>query len=99
VAHGQFGNWCIQHICEHGDTGDRKCAIDHILCFTTEYSMDQYASKVIEKCLKIGGTDFLDRYLDRLCEIRPDRPRIPLIDSTSYWLSVSVLLLNCLSCW
>jgi len=43
--------------------------------------MDQYASKVIEKCLKIGGTDFLDRYLDRLCEVRSDRPRIPLIDS------------------
>jgi hypothetical protein len=43
--------------------------------------MDQYASKVIEKCLKIGGNDFLDRYLERICEVRPDRPRIPLIDS------------------
>jgi hypothetical protein len=43
--------------------------------------MDQYASKVIEKCLKIGGNEFLDRYLDRVCEARPDRPRMPLIDS------------------
>lgn len=42
--------------------------------------MDQYASKVIEKCLKIGGNEFLDRYLDRICEARPDRPRMPLID-------------------
>jgi len=45
--------------------------------------MDQYASKVIEKCLKIGGNDFLDRYLERVCEGRADRPRMPLIDSKS----------------
>lgn len=43
--------------------------------------MDQFASKVVEKCLKIGGADFLERYLDRVCEGRADRPRIPLIDS------------------
>ena len=40
-----------------------------------------FASKVVEKCLKIGGADFLERYLERVCEGRPDRPRIPLIDS------------------
>ena len=81
VAHGQFGNWCIQHICEHGSPSDRSRAIDHVLRFAQEYSMDQFASKVVEKCLKIGGTDFLDRYLDRVCEARTDRPRMPLIDS------------------
>lgn len=46
-----------------------------------DYSMDQFASKVVEKCLKIGGTDFLDRYLSRVCVGRADRPRMPLIDS------------------
>ncbi|OCK91187.1 ARM repeat-containing protein, partial [Cenococcum geophilum 1.58] len=80
ISHGQFGNWCIQHICEHGAPADRSRAIGHILRFATEYSMDQYASKVIEKCLKIGGNEFLDRYLERVCEGRPDRPRMPLID-------------------
>ena len=45
--------------------------------------MDQFASKVVEKCLKIGGNEFLDRYLERVCEGRLDRPRIPLIDSKS----------------
>ena len=83
VAHGQFGNWCIQHICEHGLPADRSRAIDHVLRYATEYSMDQFASKVVEKCLKIGGADFLDRYLERVCEGRADRPRIPLIDSES----------------
>ena len=43
--------------------------------------MDQFASKVVEKCLKIGGAEFLERYLERVCEGRSDRPRIPLIDS------------------
>lgn len=80
VAHGQFGNWCIQHICEHGSIPDRTRAIDHVIRFATEYSMDQFASKVVEKCLKISGNDFLDRYLDRVCEARVDRPRMPLID-------------------
>lgn len=81
ISHGQFGNWCIQHICEHGAPADRSRAIDHILRFANDYSVDQYASKVIEKCLKIGGNDFLDRYLERVCEGRQDRPRMPLIDS------------------
>ncbi|KAH8677933.1 armadillo-type protein [Xylariales sp. PMI_506] len=83
VAHGQFGNWCIQHICEHGSPADRSRAIDHVIRYAAEYSMDQYASKVVEKCLKIGGGDFLGRYLDRVCEGRVDRPRIPLIDIAS----------------
>lgn len=80
ISHGQFGNWCIQHICEHGSPPDRTRAIDHILRFSTEYSCDQYASKVVEKCLKIGGNEFLDRYLDRVCEAKMSRPRMPLID-------------------
>lgn len=83
VAHGQFGNWCIQHICEHGAPPDRSRAIDHVIRYASEYSMDQFASKVVEKCLKIGGPDFLSRYLDRVCEGRLDRPRIPLIDIAS----------------
>ncbi|KAI5286522.1 hypothetical protein KEM52_001965, partial [Ascosphaera acerosa] len=53
LAHGQFGNWCIQHICEHGAPQDRSRAMEHILANATEYSMDQFASKVVEKCLKI----------------------------------------------
>ncbi|EGC48257.1 pumilio family RNA binding repeat protein [Histoplasma capsulatum var. duboisii H88] len=80
LSHGQFGNWCIQHICEHGAPHDKSRAIEHILLWATDYSMDQFASKVVEKCLKIGGSEFLDRYLARVCTGRPDRPRMPLID-------------------
>ena len=42
--------------------------------------MDQYASKVVKKCLKIGGSEFLSRYLNRVCDDRMGRPRLPLID-------------------
>jgi hypothetical protein len=56
--------------------------------------MDQYASKVIEKCLKIGGSEFLDRYLDRVCEGRQDRPRMPLIDSKCWVMPSCVVPTN-----
>ncbi|EXJ91741.1 hypothetical protein A1O3_00291 [Capronia epimyces CBS 606.96] len=80
IAHGQFGNWCIQHLCEHGSPPDKRRVIDHILAKSYDYSIDQFASKVVEKCLKIGGPEFLDRYLGVITTAHPDRPRIPLID-------------------
>lgn len=80
IAHGQFGNWCIQHLCEHAEPKDKRRVIDHILANAYSYSIDQYASKVVEKCLKISGLEFLDRYLTVITTPHPDRPRIPLID-------------------
>lgn len=80
IAHGQFGNWCIQHLCEHGSPPDKRRVIDHILANSYSYSIDQFASKVVEKCLKISGVEFLDRYLGVITTAHPDRPRIPLID-------------------
>jgi len=80
ISKGQYGNWCIQHICEHGAEPDRSRAVNHILTHAAEYSMDQFASKVVEKCLKIGGTDFLEPYLARVCSSQGGRPRVPLVD-------------------
>jgi Pumilio-family RNA binding repeat len=80
IAKGQYGNWCIQHICEHGDYHDRSRAIEHILIHAAQYSMDQFASKVVEKCLKVCGDDFLDSYLARVCTAETGRTRVPLID-------------------
>ena len=81
IAHGQFGNWCIQHLCEHGSPPDKRRVIDHILANAYSYCIDQFASKVVEKCLKIGGPEFMERYLAVVTTAHPERPRIPLIDS------------------
>ncbi|KAJ5482416.1 Armadillo-like helical [Penicillium sp. IBT 31633x] len=80
LAHGQFGNWCIQHICEHGAPHDKSRAVEHVIRWAVDYSMDQFASKIMEKCLKIGSTEFMEHYLTRVCTGRSDRPRMPLID-------------------
>jgi hypothetical protein len=83
IAHGQFGNWCIQHICENGAENDRHRAVNHILQNAATYSTDQYASKVVEKCLKVGSNSFLTCYLDRVCELPAGRTRSALIDIAS----------------
>ncbi|KAK9465360.1 armadillo-type protein [Lipomyces arxii] len=83
VARGQWGNWVVQHMIEHGLPGDADRALDKIICDAASYSMDQYASKVIEKLLKCCGSDVVDRYLAKICDGRPERPRIPLIDIAS----------------
>lgn len=59
-------------------------AVNAILAKASEYSMDQYASKVIEKLLKIGGDEFLERYLKAVTSrSSATNPRMPLIDSKS----------------
>lgn len=48
-----------------------------------EYSVDQFASKVIERAIKSGDTNITQRYLKAITSV-PDseraRPRLPLID-------------------
>lgn len=50
-----------------------------------DYSMDQYASKVIEKAIKTGGAEVLSRYVEAITQPVPEqtRPRMPLIDIAS----------------
>lgn len=70
-------------------------AINAILAKASEYSMDQYASKVIEKLLKIGGDDFLERYLKTVTSrSSATNPRMPLIDSKSLQQLLSSHLLT-----
>lgn len=51
-----------------------------------DYSVDQYASKVIEKAIKFEGHDNLGRYLKAITSVSNEsklRPRVPLIDIAS----------------
>ncbi|KAF1810086.1 ARM repeat-containing protein [Eremomyces bilateralis CBS 781.70] len=100
ICKGQFGNWCIQHICEHGATADKAAAVDHVLANAKDYSLHQYGSKVVEKCLKINANNFIDRYLEIVSEPREDRVRMPLIDISSDQFGnylIQYILQNCTS--
>ena len=83
IARGQWGNWVIQHIVEHGHPDDRLRALDIILNRSAGYSTDQFASKVIEKSLKCCGPEIFQSYISKICEKEPGRPRVALIDISS----------------
>ena len=52
-----------------------------ILYRAAEYSMDQYASKCIEKCLKVCGPEFLEGYLQHVLSKGPDESFSALVQS------------------
>jgi hypothetical protein len=83
IARGQWGNWVIQHIVEHGHPEDRLRTLDIILNHSAPYSTDQFASKVIEKALKCCGPEIFQSYIAKVIEKEPGRPRVALIDISS----------------
>lgn len=85
VARGQWGNWVIQHILEQAENSkDREMAFDMVLRRGIELSMDQFASKVVEKALSIGGAAYMSKFIRHIStESRSYRPRIALIDIAS----------------
>jgi hypothetical protein len=80
ITLGQYGNWCIQHIAEHGAAQDKDYVMNYVLQRAVDWSFDQYASKVIEKALKVGQEPFIQRFLDIICVPEPGRSRVPLVD-------------------
>jgi Pumilio-family RNA binding repeat len=68
---------------EHGAPDDRIRALDVILKNAAKYSMDQFASKVVEKTLKCCGPEFFQSYISKIVEKEPGRPRVALIDISS----------------
>ncbi|ORX56445.1 ARM repeat-containing protein [Hesseltinella vesiculosa] len=85
IAKGQWGNWVIQHILEQAEQKqDRERAFDMVLLCGIQLSMDQYASKVVEKALSNGGPCYMERFIHHIStESRSYRPRIALIDIAS----------------
>lgn len=85
IAKGQWGNWVIQHILEQAERSqDREAAFDIVLKEAVQLSMDQFASKVVEKALRIGGDQFLFKFVKRISNNDSvKRPRMALIDIAS----------------
>ncbi|KAJ3114617.1 hypothetical protein HDU96_001871 [Phlyctochytrium bullatum] len=52
IARGQWGNWVIQHLLEHGSPSDKQHILKVVARHVYAMSIDQFASKVVEKGLK-----------------------------------------------
>lgn len=85
VIKGQWGNWVIQHMVEYAAPPYREEVVSLVIENSPVYSVDQFASKAVEKLLKMGETRVIQRFLDKVTE-PSDRPRIPLIDSIIFGL-------------
>ncbi|EPX71857.1 RNA-binding protein Mcp2 [Schizosaccharomyces octosporus yFS286] len=83
IVRGQWGNWVIQHMVENSQGEALRRVVGALLLRATEYSVDQYASKVMEKAIKFGPRDFISLYLKQITNARMDRTRQPLIDIAS----------------
>ncbi len=64
----------IQHLLEHGNTIEQQHIISVVLNNVLEMSIDQYASKVVEKCVKIASKRHLQEFVDEIIKILPERP-------------------------
>ncbi|KAI8137955.1 armadillo-type protein [Fennellomyces sp. T-0311] len=83
IARGQWGNWVVQHILEQAqDSRDREHAFRVVLEHAAALSMDQFASKVVEKALRTGGPVFLEQFMNKIM-LKHQQRREPLIDMAS----------------
>jgi len=72
ISMGQWGNWVVQHVVEHGTQKNKEFIIKTLTQNVFIMSIDQYASKVVEKILKIAGKRDLYEIIDHI--IRPSIP-------------------------
>ena len=70
---GQWGNWVIQHLLEHASQSEQLKIIQIVFENSFSMSVDQYASKVVEKCVKIAPKKDLYRFIDQIIAIEADR--------------------------
>lgn len=72
IARGQWGNWVIQHLLDHGTASDQHHIMQIVLENAALMSIDQYASKVVEKCVKGMSKKNLLRFIEIITEVPSD---------------------------
>lgn len=73
IAKGQWGNWVIQHLLENGASNDRSRVLQIIMDEAVHMCLDQFSSKVVEKALRVGGSEFVDKFVQKLSTSHPSR--------------------------
>ncbi|KNC97720.1 uncharacterized protein SPPG_07182 [Spizellomyces punctatus DAOM BR117] len=78
VARGQWGNWVIQHILEHGAPVDKNYVMKVLIQNFYPMAIDQYASKVVEKGLKLAPKREMYEMIETVLtpSVRDGRPAI-----------------------
>lgn len=67
-------------VLEHGAEQDRARALSLILTSLHTYGTDAQALKSIDKAIKCGGSDVLEKLVNRLCEPGTSKRRAMLVD-------------------
>ncbi|EIN14314.1 ARM repeat-containing protein [Punctularia strigosozonata HHB-11173 SS5] len=80
VAKNQWGSYCIQHILEHGSPKHRTMTIEHLLAGLLEYATHEQGAKSVNKALKEGGKDALDRIVQRMADPAKGARRAMIVD-------------------
>lgn len=69
---GQWGNWVIQHLLEHGTAIEQNHIMEVVLQHSFVMSVDQYASKVVEKCVKVTSKKHLQSFVEEIVHLPID---------------------------
>ncbi|KAI9356000.1 armadillo-type protein [Zopfochytrium polystomum] len=80
IAKGQWGNWVIQHLLEHGSSADKGHILKTVARHVHAMSIDQFASKVVEKGLKTCPKRDLYEIVDMVISPSRDHGRPSILD-------------------
>lgn len=90
VIQNQFGYYVIQHILRNGPMPYRTRTIDLILAKASDYSIDMYASKVVESMVKLNDVKITDAYVNKVLTKDEVRQCVPMVDSKFRFFSSSL---------
>ncbi|KAI8906864.1 armadillo-type protein [Gorgonomyces haynaldii] len=76
IAKGQWGNWVIQHLLDHGTVSEQEHIMEVVLQHAYSMSIDQYASKVVEKSIKVSSKKSLALFIEEITKPIPGGPHI-----------------------
>ncbi|KAL5039576.1 meiotic PUF protein 1 [Batrachochytrium dendrobatidis] len=79
LAKGQWGNWVIQHIVAHGSTLQRSHILEVVSQNIYQLSTDQFASKVVEKCIKLASKREAQALIDKILAPQPTEQGRPFL--------------------
>jgi Pumilio-family RNA binding repeat len=63
----------IQHLLEHGAANEKQHITDAVIQSVYDMSIDQYSSKVVEKCIKVASKKDLCALINEVIQVSAER--------------------------